>query len=104
MSCSAWAWVTARVTSVPPPEDAELPPESADAVEVLAAAAEDAVPTDSTPTRVRTTRVLMLPVTSPCDPEQPGCALSEELPTVSKTATCEPGCTAPATTSGRQKA
>src|SRR5437879_11648910 len=77
MSCSAWAWVTARVTSVPPPPEVELLPASADAdaEETLAAPAEDAVPTDSTCTRVRTTRVLMVPVISACAPEQPGCPL-----------------------------
>src|SRR5258708_5264319 len=63
----------------------------------------DAVATDSTCAGVRPTRVLMLPVISACAPEQPGCPLSVALPTVSKTATCEPGWTAPATTSGRQK-
>src|SRR6266567_6669977 len=79
MSCSAWAWVTARVTSVPAwPDEGELLPLSADddvVVEVLVVPPAGAVPTDSTSTRVSTTRVLTVPVTWVCAPVHPGPAV-----------------------------
>src|SRR5580692_5495434 len=105
MSCSAWAWVTARVTSVPAWPDEELDPLSVDAAEVPVVPA-GAVPTDSTSTRVSTTRVLMVPSIWVCAPVHPGPAVivpAELNPTVSNIATCEPATTDPATTSGRQQ-
>src|SRR5580704_2850684 len=98
MSCSAWAWVTARVTSVPAwLDDEELPPLSADddVVEVLVVPPAGTAPADSTSTRVSTTRVLMVPPIWVCAPVHPGPAVivpAELDATVSNTATCEPAC------------
>src|SRR5574340_417136 len=106
MSCSAWAWVTASVTSVPAwLDEVELEPPGADVVEVLVLPPDD-IPTDSTVARCSTTRVLMVPPVCVCAPAHPGCpviGLPGLKPTVSNTATSDPACTAPATASGRQK-